>query len=98
MSFFVAVLIFLAIRRLGARGFRMRPWHGRRGHWHSIMKANYRRGVPLQTPASAPSIRPAETAYDVLKKRYVKGELSDDQYERALDDLLKTPEGRVMMG
>lgn len=45
----------------------------------------------MRRPASA--VAP-ESEFEALKRRYVSGELSDEQYEAALDELFRTPEGR----
>lgn len=45
----------------------------------------------MRRPASA--VAP-ESAFEALKRRYVIGEMSDEQYEAALDELFRTPEGR----
>ncbi len=41
----------------------------------------------------APAV-PRESEFEALKRRYVEGELSDEQYESALDVLFLTAEGR----
>lgn len=45
----------------------------------------------MRRPASAP---PRESEFDALKRRYVAGDLSDEQYEAELDVLFSTAEGR----
>lgn len=42
----------------------------------------------------APARPPRESEFDALKRRYVSGELSDEQYEAELDVLFSTPAGR----
>ena len=85
MSFFAIFLIFLTFRILG---FGMRTRTRQSMHWH-----HRRRMAPVQQP---PQPR-TETAYEALKRRFVRGEISDYQYERELDVLLKTPEGRAQI-
>lgn len=103
MTFWAIILIFFAVRRLVGRGYRRREWRERMmaaGGWRPYVHMHYRRGVLFPTPYAivpAAPAPPAESQFDVLKRRYVKGELSDEQYERELDDLLKTPEGRGMV-
>lgn len=98
-----------ARRRMWGRRARMGllypggPWHVHRGAWgwdHNAwgppMRARVGEPVPLfdsarRRPAAA---APRESEFDALKRRYVAGELSDEQYEAELDVLFRTPEGR----
>ena len=46
-----------------------------------------------ERPAAEPEA-PKLSAFNALKERYVRGAISDVQYESELDALLRTPEGR----
>lgn len=91
-------MIFFAVRRLVWGGFRTRRWRGELPGWRPYGRMRDRHREFSQTPVPAAPAPAVESTFELLKKRYVKGELSDEQYERALDDLLKTPEGRGMVG
>ena len=102
MSFFAVLMIFFAVRRLAFGRYRMRRSYADVWGWHPYWQMHHRRGMMMYSlpthghfmPAAEP-VAPAESRFDVLKRRYVTGELSDEQYEAALDELLKTPEGRT---
>ena len=52
---------------------------------------------PQRLRAERPAAEPAApklSAFNALKERYVRGAISDVQYESELDALLRTPEGR----
>jgi hypothetical protein len=48
---------------------------------------------PWQQPQPPRAEPPRETAFDALKRRYVSGELNDEQYEQELDTLFSTRSG-----
>ena len=66
-------------------------WFGRGLLWIVLIVviiAVFRRPVPLMRPqAPLPPIPPPESAEDLLKKRYARGEISKDEYESTLADL-----------
>ena len=86
MGFLALLILFFAVSRF----LRMREWQ--RGFAYGCYpRRHYHR---LHYSHAAPAPQPRETAFETLKRRYVTGELSDEQYESHLDALLKTPEGR----
>ncbi|MGH7444227.1 MAG: hypothetical protein ACREKM_05100 [Longimicrobiales bacterium] len=96
-------------RRMWGRWARMGPmypggpwlarghaWGRGPGAWGPPMRLRGGEPLPLFDPGMR---RPApmaarESEFEALKPRYVAGELSDEQYEGALDVLFRTPEGR----
>ncbi len=67
-------------------------WFGRGLLWIVliiVIIAVFRRapGPPMRPQAPLPPIPPPESAEDVLKKRYARGEISKEQYESTLADL-----------
>ena len=89
---FIAMMILIFVFMRFARFHRMQRWHG--GYacgWRARERLHRLEYAPR--PA-APAPAPRESAFESLKRRYVKGELSDYQYESELDQLLRTPEGR----
>ena len=92
MAFFVMMFLFFAFMRFG-RYHRMRRNRAFTCGW-SQQRDMYRLRYAGQTVNPQPSAEPRESAYEKLKRRYVKGEISDYQYETELDELLRTPEGR----
>jgi hypothetical protein len=95
MSPFGLILIAFVFLRLRRR----RHWRMYHFAWHTSAgfppRFDYYRQQQHQQQRPA---LPQPSAFEQLKARYVKGEIGDEQYERALDDLLKTPEGRVQVG
>jgi uncharacterized membrane protein len=89
MTFFAMMFLIFVFMRFG-RFHRMRRWH--RGYAFGCHP--YRQLHPLRYEPEVRPPAPRETAFETLKRKYVKGELSDDQYEAQLDQLLSTPEGR----
>ena len=87
MGFLALMILFLAFVRCG-RVHRMRRWHGA----YAFDCRGSRHWRPLHYAPPAPA--PRESTFEALKRRYVKGEISDYQYEAELDQLLRTPEGR----
>lgn len=91
----VLILVMVSVkRRIGCA-----PWprhYLRHAHMHRHFPPPFERdsSVP-RVPAEPPVKR--ESAFELLKKRYVAGQLSDEQYERELDALLHTPEGRAQI-
>ena len=80
------VILWMVLARV--TGFRRRR-HFRHWGYYQLAQPN-QFPVPLVAP-------PKESAFDVLKRRFVKGEISDSQYEQELDRLLKTPEGKALV-
>jgi uncharacterized membrane protein len=67
------------------------------GHHGHCVPLHHRRHWPLQ-PASAPRPQAAQpNAFERLKQRYVRGDISDEQYESELDTLLRMPDTRKMV-
>ncbi|HKO18612.1 MAG TPA: SHOCT domain-containing protein [Acidobacteriaceae bacterium] len=90
MSPFGMILIAFIILRVRRR----RHWRMYRFAWQTPDgfpgRFDYYHGQQPVPPQPVPQ----PSAFEQLKARYVKGEIGDEQYESALDDLLKTPEGR----
>ena len=89
MGFLALMILFFAFMRFG-RFHRMRRWPG----MYAYGCYPQRRFHELRYARPVSHREPRESAFEALKRRYVKGEISDDQYEAELDDLLRTPEGR----
>lgn len=87
---FVVARVFLrrrAHRRRMIWGWYAGPWAP---HW-----TQYAYPQPARTPAPEPALPlPSPDPFEALKSRFVGGDLTDEEYERELDALLKTPEGR----
>ena len=83
MFFFMMMIMFFVIMRAShGRRRHLRHWHG---HYHRL------------PPHAPPRIeKPQPNAFERLKTRYVQGELSDEEYEAAIDELLRTPEGKLV--
>ena len=66
-------------------------WFGRGLLWIVliiVIIAVFRRPVaPLRPQPPLPPIPPPESAEDLLKKRYARGEISKEEYESTLADL-----------
>jgi uncharacterized membrane protein len=78
--FFVMMVLFFVFMRVA---------HGRRHHCAQLHYGRHRHhSVRPQVQSPQPS------AFEKLKQRYVQGDLSDEQYEDALDLLLRSPETR----
>ena len=83
MFFFMMMIMFIVVMRAP----HMRRRHS--AHWHCHSHR-------LPAPPRARMAGPQPDACEQLKTRYVQGELSDEQYEAAVDELLRTPEGRLV--
>jgi hypothetical protein len=83
MSFFVLIMILFAVSRMC--GFRPRGRH----HWRRMQ------WQPQQPVEAVPP--PKESSFERVKRRFVNGDISDEQFEREVDALLKTPEGRAQV-
>ncbi len=78
--FFVMMILFFVFMRVA---------HGRRRHCAQLHYGRHR------LPPVRPQVQPPQpSAFEKLKQRYVQGDLSDEQYEDALDTLLRSPETR----
>ncbi|HEX6560159.1 MAG TPA: hypothetical protein VF021_11870 [Longimicrobiales bacterium] len=98
MSLFAFIVMVWVLARVTGVVRRRRSW----GACHTVLLPGHlsrQRGWrrPHTEPPPPQVTPPQETAFDVLKKRYVAGRISDDQYERELDALLRTPEGRAQL-
>lgn len=93
MSFFAMMFLFFALMRFGRYHRMRRGWYGAYMCSRYAQRDQYQLRYAGQTMPQ-PRAEPRESAYEKLKRRYVKGEISDFQYESELDELLKTPEGR----
>jgi len=96
VAFVVLIIVFARLRR------RRRWWrHPGVVLWQGQPFGPWWLHVPERDVLSAQRQVPApvkrETAFESLKKRYVAGQLSDEQYEREVDALLQTPEGRAQV-
>ncbi len=83
MFFFMMMIMFFVI---------MRASHGRRRHFQPWNSRCHR----LPPRARSQMTKPQPNAFERLKTRYVQGELSDEEYEAAVDELLRTPEGKLV--
>lgn len=88
MFFAMMILLFVVMRFAvgGPRG-RCMPMHHHR-HWQ------------LQQARVRPRVQPAQpepNAFERLKQRYVRGDLTDAQYESEVDALLRAPETRKLV-
>ena len=100
MSFVFALVVLMIV----SRHLRRRRWWGQqemmmwrgRGSGPRWVRHAERAGM-ISRPAPEPVPQKRESAFEVLKKRYVAGELNDEQYEREVDALLQTPEGRAQL-
>jgi hypothetical protein len=91
--FFVMLALFFVLRH--RRRARRALWRARREQLHlgpggPERWQRHRRGRPRE---AIPAAAPPETRFDALKRRFVSGELTDEQYEREVDALLRTPGG-----
>ncbi len=84
MGFFAMMFLFFAF---------MRMIHGRCHHSTRLHYYGARRLYQLQHRPQAHNSRPAPNAYEQLKQRYVRGDIDVDQYERELDEMLRSPDG-----
>lgn len=90
MSVLAMMFLMWAFIRFGRfQQVRRRHCGGRFGSHLRRQPQRLRYEAPRAEPAA-----PKVSAFDVLKERYVRGAISDVQYESELDALLRTPEGR----
>lgn len=90
MSFLAMLILIFAFVRFG-RLLHVRRWHcGSRLDWDERRRHELRRVQPAPEP-------PRVSAFEALKDRYVRGVITDSQYESELDRLLRTPDGRREM-
>ena len=85
--FFVMVAIWIVMAK------RRRGWMRRQQHFARLggdpgWQGSKRRHRHRELPAP-----PVESRFDVLKRRFVAGELSEVEYEREVDALLRQPGG-----
>jgi hypothetical protein len=90
--FVMLALWFVMVRR------RRRRWalgHARRMEldWGPGREERWQRRQRRRTRERTPTLPPPESRLDALKRRFVSGELSDEQYEREVDALLRSPGG-----
>ena len=85
MFFAMMILFFVVVR------FALGPPRGR------CMPVHYHRRGRLQPVQIQRPVRPEPNAFERLKQRYIRGDISDEQYETELDALLRTPETRKMV-
>lgn len=90
MSVLAMMFLIWAFIRFG-RFHHMRRWPcGGQFGWQPHRRAHRMR---TEQPTAAPKA-PKLSPFDALKERYVRGAISETQYESELDALLRTPEGR----
>lgn len=92
MAFFLAmVLLWLVFGRWGRWSryacMSALSWDPGRGRMHACGRSRYGRGV--EAVHRVPRRGEQEGALELLKRRYVTGELSDEQYEAELDSLFR---------
>ena len=88
----IVALWFLLVMR------RRRRWalgHARRMEleWGPGREERWRRRHRHRDREAVPTLPPPESRFDALKRRFVSGELSAEQYEREVDALLRSPGG-----
>ena len=98
MSLFALLITVFVISRVLGFGYRRRIRRGRSFGWHQYAYGPVQLGCrtrrpPLDNGTQAQTPVP-DRSFDTLKARYVRGELTDEQYEAELDQLLKSPQGR----
>jgi hypothetical protein len=87
----LAMMFLIYVFMRFARSSRVRRGHcGGHFAWHPPRQPHRLRH---ERPVAEPQA-PKLSAFDALKERYVRGAISDAQYESELDQLLQTPEGR----
>lgn len=94
MGFFLMMFLFFCLMRMMSHGrrhhFVRMHYHGRTHSHHRICSQPfYARQVPV-----AETQKPQASAYERLKRRYVDDEIDVEQYERELDELLRSPEAK----
>jgi hypothetical protein len=89
MAFFAMMFLIFALTRFGRVHCLRRAHRSYAYGWHQDRHLHQ-----LRYASPAPATPPRQSAFEVLKRRYVKGEITDHQYESELDAMLKTPEGR----
>jgi hypothetical protein len=88
MGFFGMMFLFFVF---------MRMMHGRRRHFARLYYCGSQRPYHHHLharpfPAIADAPRP--NAYEQLKQRYVRGDIDVDEYERGVDEILRSPQGQ----
>ena len=85
MSIFGIIILWFVFMRVF--GWRRRHFAHCHPHRHRLHNLHYH----SQRVAPAP---PQPSAFERLKRRYVDGDIGDEEYEREVDVLLRSPEGR----
>jgi uncharacterized membrane protein len=90
MGFFAMMFLFFIV---------MRMMHGRRHHFTRLsycasQRQRHLRARPFCGHHVPVTEAPKPNAYEGLKQRYVRGDIDVEQYERELDEMLRSPEGK----
>ena len=87
MGFFVMMFLFFFFMRMS----HWRRHHFARLHYYGPRRYHYHYMQARHLPVVE---APRPNAYEQLKQRYVRGDIDVDEYERALDEILRSPEGQ----
>jgi uncharacterized membrane protein len=88
MGFFAMMFLFFVF---------MRMMHGRRRHFARLHYYGAHRYYNHHLHArhfAAMADAPRPNAYEQLKQRYVRGDIDVEEYERGVDEILRSPEGQ----
>lgn len=85
MSFFAMIFLFFVFVRLAAC---------RRPHFSRLHESGSHRFKQCRMRSIEVTEPPRPSVYEQLKQRYVRGDIDVDEYERQLDEILRSPEGR----
>jgi hypothetical protein len=87
MGFFAMMFLFFVFMRMmhwRRHHFARLRYYGPHCHHHHL----YARRFPAVADAPRPN------AYEQLKQRYVRGEIDVEEYERGVDEILRSPNGQ----
>lgn len=91
MGFFAMMFLFFVFTRM---------MHGRRRHFVRLHYYGAHRNFQHHMHGRcfvAMADAPRPNAYEQLKQRYVRGEIDVEEYERGVDEILRSPQGQRLV-